>query len=244
MKKTLLAITLLLTALMLTGCMHTLKVSVATPFGEIRKPTDTLCVGEEEVEREGKVGREDLRVVAYDENGDQIRPGEPFELTREEEEALALRKSPEVTAGGRRFVVEPLVTSAPPVDKIILVGTSEKSPPCEKSAKDNRTFPALINETGLVIYPGEKQDGPNDYVDEPAAAVLIIRIEGSTETAFQAIKDDLEDIGANDIQRTDGADGAGYNIRIEATLKEKKINVLFMNNEAGTFVVYNITKEE
>lgn len=231
-------------ALVMTGCMHTVKVIVDTPFDEVRKPTDRLCAGEEEVEREGKVGKQDLRVVAYDEEGNEIRPGEPLELTKEQEEALALRESREVTAGDKRFVVETAMKTTPPIDKIILVGTSEKSPPCEKSAKDNRTFPALINEAGLEIYPGEKQDGPNDYVDEPTMAVLIIKIEGSEETAFQAIKDDLEATGATNIRRTDGAKGAGYKIRIEAALKEKMIAVLLISSETGTFAVYNVTKEE
>lgn len=244
MKKTLLVITLCFTALVMTGCMHTVKVTVDTPFGEIRKPTDRLCIGEEEVEREGKVGRKVLTVIAYDDQGNQFRPGEPIKLTQEQEEALAVGDSEEVTVGDKRFSVRRENIDYPPEDKIVLVGTSDKSPPCEKSAKDDRTFPALIDETGLEIYPGEKQDGPNDYVDEPTTAVLVIKIAGSEETASQAIKDDLEDIGAKDIRRTDGADGAGYKIRIAATLEEKKIDVLLMSSENGSFAVYSVTKEE
>lgn len=230
-----------LTALVITGCTEGLEVQVDTPIIEIRKPTDKLCVGEEEVEFEGWAGRESLWVIAYDDKGDRIHSWHPSELTGKQKEAL--RESGEVVVGDKRFIVEEVEMTEAFEERVILVGTNESSPPCEQQA-DDRTFPALINEMGLAVYPGEKQDGPNDYVDEPTTALLIIKIEGSEETAAQAIKDDLKDIEAKDIQLTDGADEVGYKIGIEATLEEKKIQVLLISSEAGTFAVYNITKPQ
>ena len=57
MKKILIMVIMLVATLLITGCTHTVRVSVRLPFEEIRKPTDKLCVGEEEIGNEGKVVR-------------------------------------------------------------------------------------------------------------------------------------------------------------------------------------------
>ena len=235
---------MLVGVLLITGCTHTVRVSVRLPFDEIMKPTDELCVGEEDIGQKGKVGTIVLDLIVYDKNDNQIDFKEE-DLTDEQEEALAsLKGSRDVSVGDLRFHVDQFGLKTPPEDKIILVGTSNESPPCEKRAKDDRTFPALINETGLEIYPGDKQTGPNDFIDEPATAVLIIKIQDSEETAYQAIKDQLKDIGATDIKRVDGSKGDGYSTKIEATVEDKKVDILVVSNETGTFVIYTIFKEE
>lgn len=68
--------------------------------------------------------------------------------------------------------------------------------------------------------------------------------ETLSDLRLAADSTDLEDIGAKDVRRIDGTDGAGFKTRIEATLKEIKIDVLLISSETGTFAVYSATKEE
>jgi len=245
-------VTLLLVALLMTscfGCDGRVDLFVDVPFEVIRRPTDKLCIGEEKIEHKGKDGEKDIRVVVYDNNDSTQFNFIASDLTRKQEEALALKGDSEfVTVGDIRFRVIRERTIREPENEIILVGTSNESPPCDNKVdhkvKDDRTFPALINEIGLEVYQGEKQTGPNDFIDEPTTAILVIKIEDSEEAAYQAIKDHLKDVGATDIQRIDGSEEAGYKIKIESTLKDKKIDVLLLRDDTGIFAVYSVFKEE